>query len=149
MNITSAGTEDRQRMLVVWETAVRATHGFLSEQAIVSLRELIKAHAFDAVDLFCYWEKGTICGFIGIADGKVEMLFVDPDYFGQGVGRQLMAFAISEYGVTSVDVNEQNPRAIGFYEHLGFRTIRRSELDGQGNPFPILHMQLSPGVAEE
>lgn len=41
-----------------------------------------------------------------------------------------------------MDVNEQNPQAVGFYKHMGFDTFKRSEFDEQGNPFPILHMKL-------
>jgi putative acetyltransferase len=41
-----------------------------------------------------------------------------------------------------VDVNEQNPQGVGFYRHMGFEQVGRSELDGQGNPFPLLHMRL-------
>ncbi len=40
-----------------------------------------------------------------------------------------------------VDVNEQNPQAVGFYEHMGFEVISRSPLDSLGKPFPLLHMQ--------
>lgn len=29
-----------------------------------------------------------------------------------------------------------------FYEHLGFKVYKRSELDEQGNPYPILYMKL-------
>lgn len=39
-------------------------------------------------------------------------------------------------------VNEQNPNAKEFYEHLGFEVYRRSEIDEQGNPYPILYMKL-------
>lgn len=38
-------------------------------------------------------------------------------------------------------MNEQNPLAKGFYEHMGFRVYGRTEKDGQGNPYPILYMK--------
>ncbi len=41
----------------------------------------------------------------------------------------------------AVDVNEQNPSAVRFYERMGFRTFRRDSTDDQGNPFPILRMK--------
>ena len=40
-----------------------------------------------------------------------------------------------------VTVNEQNPRAVGFYEHLGFQTYKRTECDEEGNPYPLLYMK--------
>ncbi|MDA4833452.1 GNAT family N-acetyltransferase, partial [Enterobacter hormaechei] len=38
-------------------------------------------------------------------------------------------------------VNEQNPDAHGFYRHCGFVAVGRSERDGSGRPFPLIHMQ--------
>lgn len=49
---------------------------------------------------------------------------------------------IEDMNVTHVDVNEQNPQAIGFYEHIGVKVTGRSPLDGQRKPFPLLHMTL-------
>ena len=46
------------------------------------------------------------------------------------------------YEVQEVTVNEQNPQAVGFYEHLGFETYKRSEYDEEGNPYPLLYMKL-------
>ena len=71
------------------------------------------------------------------------MLFVSPVHFGEGIGKRLVSIAIQEHGATLVDVNEQNPKAAGFYEHLGFKTFRRDAVDDQGNPFPILRMSLT------
>lgn len=42
-----------------------------------------------------------------------------------------------------VTVNEQNPQAVGFYEHLGFVTYQRTDHDEQGNPYPLLYMKLA------
>jgi putative acetyltransferase len=55
----------------------------------------------------------------------------------------LLQYAIAEFGVNEVDVNEQNPQGVAFYRYMGFEPVGRSELDGQGNPFPLLHMRLS------
>ena len=81
--------------------------------------------------------------FMGIQDNKIEMLFVSPAHFGEGIGKRLVSIAIQEHGATLVDVNEQNPKAADFYEHLGFKTFRRDAVDDQGNPFPILRMSLA------
>lgn len=78
---------------------------------------------------------------MGIQSGKIEMLFLHPDYFRKGIGRMLIQKAFSELDVQCVDVNEQNPSAVRFYERMGFRTFRRDSTDDQGNPFPILRMK--------
>lgn len=83
--------------------------------------------------------------FMGIGGDRLEMLFVDPDWRGGGIGRALVALATARRGVSRVDVNEQNPQAIGFYERMGFAVSGRSEIDGKGRPFPLLHMQYGYG----
>lgn len=87
-------------------------------------------------------ESGSILGFVGTHDSKIKMLFILNETRGQGIGKLLLQYAIKELGVTKVDVNEQNPQAVGFYEHMGFKVESRSPFDDMGKPFPILHMTL-------
>jgi len=130
-------------LLVVWENSVRATHNFITEQDIEFFKPIILQQAFPAVTLRCIKNPtGDIVAFIGVADAKVEMLFVSDQARGQGLGKELLRYAIAELAVTTVDVNEQNPLAVGFYQHMGFKVTARSALDGMGKPFPILHMSL-------
>nr|WP_313582182.1 GNAT family N-acetyltransferase [Lacrimispora sp.] len=82
-------------------------------------------------------------GFLGAADDKVEMLFIHVKARGKGIGKKLICYAVDNLDVKYVDVNEQNDQGIGFYKHMGFHVINRSELDEQGRPFPILHLKLS------
>ncbi|WP_294822498.1 GNAT family N-acetyltransferase [uncultured Flavobacterium sp.] len=126
----------------VWEASVRATHHFLAEEHILYFRPLIRNEYLKAVKLFCTKSDGAITGFIGTGPGIIEMLFIRPDARGKGIGRLLTAFSINDLGVTKVDVNEQNAQAAGFYEKMGFAVVGRSELDGLGLPYPILHMEL-------
>lgn len=141
--IQAVSSPDYQEIIEVWEASVRATHHFLSEEWIVEHRPLILNQYLDMVDLSCIKDaNGRLIGFLGTAEGNVEMLFVHPDSFGKGVGKALMRFAIESQGATKVDVNEDNPQACDFYKSIGFEVTSRSELDGQGNPYPILHMSL-------
>ena len=54
--------------------------------------------------------------------------------------RELIGAARAKGRPLRVDVNEQNVRAVGFYERLGFRQIGRSPLDSAGMPYPLLHL---------
>lgn len=56
--------------------------------------------------------------------------------------KKLLTYGITHYGVNELVVNEENPTAIKFYEHMGFKTYQRKELDEQNNPYPILYMRL-------
>ena len=80
--------------------------------------------------------------FMGINDTKLEMLFIKNSERGKGLGKQLLNYGIKNYHVNELAVNEQNPNAKGFYEYMGFKAYKRTELDEQGNPYPILYMRL-------
>ncbi|MDW4561508.1 MULTISPECIES: acetyltransferase [Aeromonas] len=143
MKIEQADAGDYQALIVLWEASVRATHHFLQEADITALKPLILEHYFAAVDLVCARGEEEIAGFCGVHDGNIEMLFIAPEARGSGVGRLLVAHAIQRQGARRVDVNEQNAQALGFYQHLGFEVTGRSPLDGQGKPYPLLHMALA------
>ena len=148
MYIASAQKKDYSTLIEIWQDAVSQTHDFLSQQYIDELKPLILDNYFDAVTLFCCKNNNDqIMGFIGVTQGNIEMLFVKPSFFAKGVGTLLINYAIDNLAATHVDVNEQNPKAYGFYLSKGFEQIGRSELDGQGNPFPLIHMRLTK-VAE-
>lgn len=143
MHIVKADKTDYQEIVEVWEKSVRATHHFLKENDIDFFRPLILNEYLSAVNLRCgKKETGQIIGFIGVADTNIEMLFLDPDYMGQGLGRKFLDFSIANMGAKKVDVNEQNPDAVAFYKHCGFKIIGRSSVDGMGKPFPLYHMEL-------
>ena len=143
MKIEQAQAADYQALIALWEASVRATHHFLQEADITALKPLILEHYFAAVDLVCARGEEKIAGFCGVHDGNIEMLFIAPEARGSGVGRLLVAYAINRQGARRVDVNEQNAQALGFYQHLGFEVTGRSPLDGQGKPYPLLHMALA------
>ena len=81
---------------------------------------------------------------MGIEDGVLEMLFLSPKERGKGLGKRLLQSGIINYGVKQLAVNEQNPQAKGFYEHMGFQVYKRTDFDEQGNPYPLLYMKLAP-----
>ena len=84
--------------------------------------------------------------FMGLADRSLEMLFVAPEMRGRGIGKQLLQYGIDNYSIQTLTVNEQNPLARGFYEHMGFQVYKRTELDEQGNPYPLLYMRYAPSA---
>ena len=140
MKIHSVNAEDYPELLAVWENSVRATHDFITEDDIAFFKPIIIEQAFPNVTLKCIKDENkTILGFVGVHECKIEMLFILNAARGKGIGKALLNFAVEQLAANKVDVNEQNPLAVGFYQHMGFKVASRSPLDDMGKPFPILH----------
>lgn len=136
------GSAEYPELTEIWRSAVRATHDFLDESDFERIEGNLAAAYFPAVSLIVAEHDGELMGFAGVAEGNLEMLFVSNAARGRGVGTALLAEAIAEYGVTKVDVNEQNASAHRFYLDRGFVQIGRSDLDGDGRPYPLLHLEI-------
>ena len=128
-------------LTALWKASVLASHYFLTAEDINRLVPFVKRGLGEIETLLVAYSGEKPVGFSGLAGNKIEMLFVAPDHFGKGTGKELVTLAIREYNVQYVDVNEQNPGAAGFYRRMGFTVFERCKWDEQGNPFPILKMK--------
>ncbi|TCM69766.1 putative acetyltransferase [Acinetobacter calcoaceticus] len=142
LNIRLSRPEEATDVIAIWKSSVDATHDFLSttdrneiEIEVVSFFSEIPVWV--AVD-----DQDRSLGFMFLDQGHMEALFIDASARGQQVGKQLLQYALSLYPNLSIDVNEQNQQAIGFYHHMGFVIKGRSDLDGQGRAYPILHLRM-------
>ncbi len=126
----------------MWEDSVKATHLFLSNEEIENIKEYVPQALNEVKHLVIIEnESHQPIAFMGIQDKKLEMLFIKNSERGKGLGKKLLNYGIENYNVNEVAVNEQNPNAKGFYEYMGFKTYKRTDLDEQGNPYPILYMK--------
>lgn len=140
--IRLAKIEEHPLIVELWERSVRASHLFLNEQDIATLRTLVESEVLKQLELWVVAsDADVIMAFMGLSGQNLEALFVDPVYFRTGIGTILLSHAETLKGELRVDVNEQNPTAVQFYLAHGFEITGRSEKDGFGHPFPLLHMQ--------
>jgi putative acetyltransferase len=132
---------DYRRLMAVWESSVKATHHFLKPEDFEYYKKRIPDF-FSRVNLHVIRSGKTIEAFMGVSGDHLEMLFVSADSIGKGYGKSLLLYAIDVLNVEKVDVNEQNTRAIGFYEKFGFKVTDRSGKDSAGKNYPVLHLSL-------
>ncbi|DAB12107.1 TPA: GNAT family N-acetyltransferase [Candidatus Gastranaerophilales bacterium HUM_23] len=132
-----------KQLLKIWESSVRETHLFLSDNEIKRIADYVPL-ALNNINHLVIVEDDNYqpVAFMGIEKERLEMLFVAPNEMKKGLGKSLIQFGIKNYQLKELTVNEQNPQAKGFYEHLGFHVYKRTETDEQGNPYPLLYMKL-------
>ena len=133
MQIRGATPEDRDVLFDVWLRAVQATHTFVSTADIESFMPLVRTYLGSSETEF--WVlcdgDGAVMGFMGLAGHAVESLFLAPEFHRRGGGRRLIEQARAGRGALTVDVNEQNTAAVGFYTACGFIVGGQSELDDE------------------
>ena len=110
-------------LLDIWERSVRATHLFLSDGEIESIKEYVPRALMGVENLtVAENEDGRPVAFMGTESGTLEMLFIAPEERGKGLGKRLLRYGIDHLEVKELAVNEQNPQAKGFYEHINGRS---------------------------
>lgn len=116
-----------QSLVEVWEKSVRVTHLFLSDSEIENIKDYVP-QALRGIESLVIAEDGNHIpvAFMGIEEGSLEMSFITPKERGKDLGKQLIQYGIEKYSVKSLAVNEQNPQAKGFYEHMRFQVYKRT-----------------------
>jgi putative acetyltransferase len=136
-----ARADDLPALLSIWRRAVERTHDFLQPDDLVAIASHVETAYLPSARLTVAEMPGArLAGFVGGPPGEIEALFVDPAFHRRGVGRALAHHAMAEADEVRLDVNEQNPGAVAFYSSLGFDSVGRSGFDGQGHPYPLVHM---------
>ncbi len=133
--------EDGDRVVQIWAAAVDATHDFLTPEDRATIGREVAAFLPSAALTLAVDDRDRAIGFMLIDNGHMEALFIDPEHRGAGVGAILIDYALAVHPLLTTDVNAQNAQAVGFYEHMGFERTGWSATDGQGRPYPLIHLR--------
>lgn len=137
-----------KRAVDIWRRAVDATHHFLAPEDRQAIDEMVCDLLPNVPLWFAVDAKDYPLAFMFIDNRHMEALFVDPAYRAMGVGAALVRHGLALHPHMTTEVNEQNAQALGFYEKMGFKRTDRSPLDGQGRPYPIIHLEYIGGPGE-
>ena len=132
---------DGPQIMRVWRSAVDATHHFLAQEDRQAIEDEVAAFLPTAPLWLAVDADDHAMGFMYLHEGHMEALFIDAGHRGAGIGRALLTHALQLHPALTTDVNEQNVQAVGFYERMGFQRGGRSGLDGQGRPYPLIHLR--------
>ena len=144
MKVRRGTPADVPRALEIWRSAVDATHAFLSAADRIEIGRIVAEDFLPNADLWLATDDaGRPMGFMAMDGAAIDSLFVDAAVHGQGYGTLLVDHARSLEPMLTVDANEQATNAVAFYLTRGFRVVGRSDTDGDGRPYPLIHLALA------
>lgn len=85
------------------------------------------------------YDDGIVKGVIHISGTKIEKLYVEPKFQGQGIGAALLQYAVQKRQAVSLWVLEYNTRGIAFYERNGFCLTGEKRIEDE--VVPLLKME--------
>lgn len=85
--IRLAAQDDYPDIMEIWESTVKATHDFLSEEDFNYFKEIIPRDYLPNLEVYLILENVKLQGFASVADGNLEMLFIHNDVRGKGLGK--------------------------------------------------------------
>lgn len=125
----------------IWYQSVKETHDFLSNKDFNHIDSIIKDIFPQVKEYICYYKNDKLLGFIGLNNPDIEMFFLNPDFLGQRIGKEMISFLQNKYEYLKIDVNKQNKNAYKAYIKYGFYIVSESEKDALNLPYPIIHME--------
>lgn len=115
---------DVDAVVSVWRTASDLAHPFLSK----AFQDKEQGNVRNVYPQFAQiWVKeidGKTVGFIALIENEVGAIFLDPKLHGQGLGREMMDYAIQQKGSVTLDVFKENALGRRFYDRYGFVAIK-------------------------
>lgn len=95
MNCRKDPPQQLERLLMIWEASVRATHHFLSDAEVKQIKSYVP-QALQSVShlIIAINASNEPIGFMGTEQNRLEMLFLSPTERGKGIGKQLVQYGI-------------------------------------------------------
>lgn len=120
--------------------------GSCDARAFIPLAQDPESAEIDACQMWVACEpEGGVLGFAGVQEQYVAWLYVDPDWYRRGVGRQLLKRALAAAGPQAWTIAlSGNQRALGLYRSEGFEVARTFAGNNGGYPCTCLRLELVP-----
>lgn len=133
---------DLKKLSNIWLEASLLAHHFMGKEYLVERQPLIEEVYFPMAETWVACVDDEPAGFISLVENHIGGIFVHPERHGQGIGRSLIAHALTLRDELTLEVYLQNEQAVRFYQRLGFEEISRRPLDDEGMPFENAALRL-------
>ncbi|MEG2310451.1 MAG: GNAT family N-acetyltransferase [Clostridia bacterium] len=114
--------DDINRIMEIWLSENLNSHNFISPNYWKINYNFVKRKYLTKTKMFVYEKENKIVAYICIMyNNYIRALFVDKSYQKQGIGTELLSFAIKNCKNVSLAVYKENKKAIQFYIQHGFK----------------------------
>lgn len=118
--MTPVDRETLETCADIWLAASVAAHDFIDPDFWIANRDAMVEQYLPESELSLATRDGVVVGFAAVRGDVLEALFVRPDFWGRGVGRELLAELFATRPRLRLSVYRKNARALSFYQKAGF-----------------------------
>lgn len=136
MNIRKATTTDLSRIAEIYIFNNRINYFPIFKDPSFSFGELQVVSLIDhylkkkeILNQLYVFDDGLIKGFLQIQGTEICKLYVEPCFQSEGIGHELITYAIREFSADHLWALEKNTRAIAFYQRHGFCLTGEKEFE--------------------
>ena len=135
---------DIDKVMDIWMKSTIKAHDFISKEYWQNNYNTVKEVYIPMSETFVYKDIQGIKGFISVINNEfIGALFVDIDFQGNGIGKQLIDYAVSKYGKLQLAVYKENKKSVEFYINRGFKIIEEQINDDSKHVEYIMEKSLS------
>ena len=92
---------------------------YFGELNVVGMAQEYAEGSQALLNTFVY-DDGVVKGIIRINGNEIEKLYIEPQFQSQGIGAQLLEYAVDTFQASFLWALEYNKRGISFYKRHGF-----------------------------
>lgn len=136
MNIRKAIIDDLSRVAEIYVFNNRINFFPIFKDEVFSFGELqvvpLIDHYFkreEIIENIYVYDNGIIKGFIQMNGAEICKLYVDTSFQNEGIGNELIEFAVKELYADNLWALEKNVRAISFYQRHGFHLTGQKKFE--------------------
>ncbi len=141
MTYTRPVTEKSDVVLVPYSKEYQEQYKKLYNACYHGMREALGIKPFDFIqddsffaqgmeNVYLLIEDGELIGSVALKGNEIDDLLVDIGYQGQGIGKQILLWALGNIGAERVilHVAKWNQRAVSLYTKCGFEITKTFEI---------------------
>ena len=140
--IRAWNSEDLTPLLALWLESTTLAHPFIKASYWQESEALVRDAYLPSAKTWVVEQESQWQGLISVMDEQfIGALFVRPQAFGQGFGKALINHVKQHFSRLSLEVYQQNERAVNFYHAQGFTITERAWQEETAHPTWVMSWQ--------